>query len=434
MTKKHSLQLVLNEIRKSDDPTLLECTFVVLDYEKSNNNVVVSREVALQGAKTLLNKPIVAAYREVEEPNTNTDNFGSHEDYLSVNRYGDLTIKTDTEAIGVFTTEGYETVVNVDGKDKTVLAADAVLWRTRFSDACDLLLEWYDRGININTSCEYLYSNYSFKDGVEYHHSPIYFEGHAVLASENRGETSEVLPAYESSKLLSFNEINKFNKLVAQAIDQQKDALKEVKNMEEKEVIQEEVKEEQVTEEVVTETPAEEVKEEVVEPEKVEEPSVEAPVENEEVTALKSELAQLKEELSKVKAEKDSLHEQFNSATEKLTQLNSQVLELQPFKEQVESETFAKSLNAKKDFYSAKFTALNAKEKFDSEEVQALVGKTVFETEEGKEAILQLNTMLVEMVEVKTEVTNEPSLIKEVASKRENLIPSATDFDSRYGA
>lgn len=434
MTKKHSLQLVLNEIRKSDDPTLLECTFVVLDYEKSNNNVVVSREVALQGAKTLLNKPIVAAYREVEEPNTNTDNFGSHEDYLSVNRYGDLTIKTDTEAIGVFTTEGYETVIKVNGEDKTVLAADAVLWQTRFSDACDLLMEWYDRGININTSCEYLYSNYSFKDGVEYHHSPIYFEGHAVLASENRGETSEVLPAYDSSKLLSFNEINKFNKLVAQAINQNKDALKEVKNVEEKEVVQEEiiVKEEQVVEEVVAETPAEEVKEEVVEPEKVEEPSVEAPAED--VEALKSELAQLKEELSKVKSEKDSLHEQFNSATEKLTQLNSQVEALKPFKEQVDQEAHKKALNEKKDFYSAKFKALNAKEKFDTEEVQALVSKTVFETEEAKDAILQLNTMLVEMVEVKTEVTTEPSLIKEVASKRENLIPAATDFDSRYSS
>lgn len=483
MTKKHTLNLVLNEIKQSEDPTIIPCTFIVLDYEKSGNNVIVDREVALEGGKTLLNKPIVAAYKEVDEANTKTDNFRSHEQYLGEDRYGDLTVKSDAGAIGVFTSEGYEITINIDGEERVVMAADAVLWYSRFTDACDLLIEWYNSGIKINTSCEYLYSNFSFQDGVEYHHSPIYFEGHAILASENRGEQELVLPAYESSKLLSFNEINKFNKLVAQAINQVK---KEDENMElfkkVNELSHEDIRsllyaqldpsmgqntyswvsdvyetyfianlysyeegneydkhfkfnytknENEVTVDLESKSEVV-VKRDWVEVTEVQTLETSLNEKSEKVGELTSKVTELETQINTAKIEKDNISKQFNEATEKLTQLNSQVEALQPFKEQVETESFEKALNEKQDFYSAKFTALNAVEKFESEEVQALVGKTVFESEEGTDAILQLNTMLVEMVEIKTEVKHESTPIREVASKRENLIPASNDFDSRY--
>lgn len=494
MNKKHQLNLILNEIKQSDDPTILPCTFIVLDYEKSGNNAIVTKDVALDGGKTLINKPIVAKYNEVEEANTKTDNFGSHEQYLGEDRYGNLTIKSDTVPIGVFTTEGYEMTVNIDGEEKEVMAADAVLWRTRFSDACDLLLEWYESGIKINTSCEYLYSNYSFQDGIEYHHSPIFFEGHAVLASENRGSQELVLPAYESSKLLSFNEINKFNKLVAQAINQnskeEKEEMKYFKKVNElshsdiRSLLYAQLdatlsdreysyiadvyetyfvanlykyneednleydkyykfnyskgENDTVTVDFDSKTEVT-IKRDWVEVTEFETIQNELATKNTKVEELttqlnekETKLSELEAQLNTISTEKEEIAKQFNSASEKIIQLNSKVEELAPFKEQLEKEKLEKSLNEKREFYSAKFKALNAIEKFESEEVQELVNKSVFDNEEGSQAILQLNSMLVDMVVLEKEVKNEDTVIREVSSKRENLIPTPEDFDSRY--
>lgn len=495
MTKRHKLNLVLNEIKQSDDPTIIPCTFIVLDYEKSGNNVIVDKDVALEGGKTLINKPIVAKYNEVEEANTKTDNFGSHEQYLGKDRYGNLTVKSDTVPIGVFTTEGYELAVNINGEEKKVMAADAVLWRTRFSDACDLLLEWYESGLTINTSCEYLYSNYSFQDGVEYHFSPIYFEGHAVLASENRGNQEIVLPAYESSKLLSFNEINKFNKLVAQAINQESKEEKENMKLFKKvfELSHSDVRSllytqlEQILSSgeyswisdvydtyfivniykydsendsleydkyykfdysrgendsisINAESKAEvQLKRDWVEVTQFEQIQNELTEKSTKVEELSSQLndkstkiTELESQVNTATTEKEKIEKQFNEATEKLTQLKTQVEELKPFRNQVEQEKLQKAVNEKKDFYSAKFKALNAIEKFDSEEVQNLIKQSVNESDEGKQAVLQLNTMLVEMVVVEKEQKSEETVIRELSSKRENLIPDGDDFESRY--
>lgn len=497
LTKKHTLNLVLNEIQQSDDPTVIPCTFIVLDYEKSGNNVVVSKEVALEGGKTLINKPIVAAYEEVEEPNTKTDNFKGHEQYLGEDRYGNTTIKSNTVPIGVFTTEGYEMIVNINGEDREVMAADAVLWRTRFSDACDLLLEWYENGITINTSCEYLYSNYTYQDGVEYHYSPIYFEGHAVLASENRGSQELVLPAYESSKLLSFNEINKFNKLVAQAINQngkeEKEQMKFFKKLNElshsdirsllyaqlDETLSDREysyisdvyetyfvvnlykiddedsleydkyfkynysKNDNDTVTIDFDSKVEvTIKRDWVEVTEFENIQNELSAKTAKVEELsgqlnekETKLTELEKQLNDVKSEKEQIADKFNNATDTIIQLNSKVDELAPYKEQVEKEKLEKILNENKEHYSVRFKALNAMEKYETEEVQELINKSVYDNEEGKEAISQLNAMLVDMVDVtivEKVVKNEDTVIREVSSKREDLIRDPDDFDSRF--
>ena len=494
LTKKHKLNLVLNEIKQSEDPTILPCTFIIMDFDKSGNNVVVEESVALEAGKTLLNKPIVASYIEVEEANTKTDNFEGHNQYIGENRYGELTVKSDTTPIGVFTTEGYKMTVNVDGVDKEVMVADAVLRRTRFSDACDLLLEWYESGIKINTSCEYLYSNFSYQDGVEYHYSPIYFEGHAILASENRGDQEIVLPAYESSKLLSFNEINKFNKLVAQAINQK--GKEEKENMEffkkvyelshsdirsllysQLESLLGEKEYSYISDvyesyfvvnlykydendnleydkyfkfnyskgenDVITvdgESKVEvTIKRDWVEVSEFETIQNELFAKTSEIDNLTSQLNDkevkvndLEQQLNTLSEEKQTVEEKFNSASETIIQLNSKVEQLTPFKEQLEKEQLEKALNEKKEFYSVKFKALNALDKFEAEDVQELISKSVYENEEGKNAILQLNSILVDMVVLKDEGNTEGTVIRETSSKREGLIPASDDFESRF--
>ncbi|KAA6472251.1 coiled-coil domain-containing protein [Bacillus swezeyi] len=459
--KKKYFQLQLNEIKQTDDPTKLSCTFIIFDFETSHNNTVISKEVALDASPTIINKPIVAKYHEVEGINTVTDALGSHEAYLGTDKHGELEVKTDTTPIGVFTSEGYIMEIDTPEGKKEVLAADAVLWSSRFSDACELLLEWYSRGININTSCEILYSNYSVKNGIEYIETPIYLEGHAILNSEKRGEHDVVLPAYDSSRLVSFNEMQKFEKLIAQAAIQEKqkegekvDKFKKVFELSHSDIRSLiynqldptlESNEESYIADVYdtyfivniyswsednsydkyykvnytkngdtltidldskTEVFLKRNWEEVV-PEEVQ--------------------SQLNERDTKI----SELSKQFNEASEKLVQLNSIVEELKPFKEKYEKAEFEKRVQEKKEFYKSKFEALNAEEKFETEEVQNLILASAKDSEET-DKILQLNSMLVDLVDHATDQNG--MFIRELSNKREKLLKDDDSFDSRYSS
>lgn len=467
--KKKVFQLQLNEIKKTDDPTKLPCTFIIFDFETSHNNTVISKEVALDASPTIINKPIVAKYHEVEGINTATDALGSHEAYLGTDKHGELEVKTDTTPIGVFTSEGYIIEIDTAEGKKEVLAADAVLWSSRFSDACELLLEWYSRGININTSCEILYSNYSVKDGIEYIEAPIYLEGHAILNSEKRGEHDIVLPAYDSSRLVSFNEMQKFEKLVAQAANQEKQ--KEGEKVDKFKKVFEpshsdiraliynqldptlESNEESYIADVYdtyfivniyswsednsydkyykinyakngdTLTIDFDSKIEVFLKRNWEEVVPEE---------IQSQLNEKDTTISKLSEQFNEIKEKFNTASEKLVQLNSALEELKPFKEQHEKAEFEKRVQEKKEFYKSKFEALNAEEKFETEEVQNLILASAKDSEETDKAILQLNSMLVDLVD--HEADQDEVFIRELSSKREKLLKEDDSFESRYSS
>ncbi|PGZ96956.1 hypothetical protein COE51_16425 [Bacillus pseudomycoides] len=484
MQKKRKLNLLLKQLNSTiEDPTIIKCTFIIMDFEKSGNNVIVDKETALEAGKTLLNKPIVTFYQPPTEPNTRTDNLGDHEMYIGEDRNGNMVVKSNTVPIGVFTSEGYETTISVNGEDKEVMAADAVLWRSRFPDAIDLIEEWFHGGVDVVTSCEYLYSNFSFQDGVEYHHSPIFFEGHCVLASSDRGDQKAVTPAYDSSKLLSINQINKFNRLVAQAINQKDKEesntmkyFKKVCELSHSDIrsllyaqLDPTLGESEYSwisdvydtyfvsniysyadgneydkyfkfsytkdNDVVTinfDSKSEvALKRDWVEVTQVQQMQNQLDEKTQKVKELETQLNTANSKADTLSTEKEAITKQFNSASEKIVELSTQVEELKPFKNQVEKETLDKALNEKKDYYSAKFNALNAAEKFEAEEVQDLISKSIFENEEGKQAILQLNTMLVDMVTIQSN-ENAGTIIRETSSKRENLIPTDDDFDSRY--
>lgn len=408
--KRHVFDIKLNSITDTDNPTRKECEFILHDFDVSHNNAFISKETALKTLHTLKDMPIVCKYYPVSESGQNDDSLGDHGVYLDKDREsGELMLGLNTTPIGVFTESAYITTVKDNlGNEKEVVAGKGILWASRFPNAIGLLKEWKDSGVEVVSSMEILYDSFLFKDGVEEILSYIY-EGHCVLNSEDRGNHAKVYPAYDVSKL---------TKLVAQAINQEKES-KEVEEMEEKQSLQEV---EEISEEVVVEQQEEN---QYTNDENQE-------LENEEIKSLQNEVNDLKNSISLLEGENKSLQEKFNEATEKLTQLNSQVEELKPFKDQVEQEKLEKALNEKKEFYSAKFKALNAVDKFDSEEVQELVKKSINETDEGKQAILQLNTMLVEMVVVEKEVKTEDTVIRELSSKRENLIPTGDDFESRY--
>jgi predicted nuclease with TOPRIM domain len=151
---------------------------------------------------------------------------------------------------------------------------------------------------------------------------------------------------------------------------------------------------------------------------------------NTKIEDLTTQLNTANESITTLTTEKEKIEKQFNDATDKITSLNSKVEEMSPIVEKYNNNLVEKAVNEKKEYYSTKFKAVNGMDKFDSEEVQNLIKKSINENDEGKSAILSLNTMLVDMVQVKAE--DKQSMVKEKASKQENLIPTGSDFESRY--
>ncbi|MGK4040939.1 hypothetical protein AB0Y20_01460 [Heyndrickxia oleronia] len=465
--KRHVFDIQLNSITDTDNPTKKECEFILHDFEVSHNNAFISKTTAEKTLHTLKDMPIVCQYFPVSEAGAKDDALGTHGAYLDEDRdTGESFVGLNTIPIGVFTEDAYITTIQDEyGNDKEVVAGKGILWASRFPNVIGLLKEWKDAGIPVVSSMEILYDSYLFKDGVEEILSYVY-EGHCVLNSENRGNHSKVYPAYDVSKL---------NKLVAQAINQH---TKEGDNMDKFkkifELSHDDIRTQLYNEldptlgertyswiadvfdsyfvaniysyadgnefdkyfkfnytksdtdvnidfDSKTEVFLKRNWEEVV-PEDIQA----------QLNEKDNSITTLKNQLNTLSAEKENIEKKFNNASETIIQLNTQVEELTPFKNQVEQDKLEKALNEKKEFYSAKFKALNATDKFNEETVQDLVSKTVLDNEEGQKAILQLNTMLVDMVVVEKQTKTEDPVIREISSKRENLIPASDDFESRY--
>ena len=472
--RKKTFDIQLNSLSETDNPTKVEVEFIIHDFEVSHNNTLIRKETAEKALPTLKNCPIVAKYYPVSSPGAGDDALGSHEAFLDQDREtGKPIIGLNTVPIGVFTEPAYIKTIVENGQEKEVVAGKGVLWASRFPNVIGLLKEWMNEGIQIYSSMEILYDEYYVKDGVEEILNYVY-EGHCVLNSEERGGHAKVYPAYDVSKL---------TRLVAQAMqNEQQSVNKEDKNVENfrkvlelshsdirsllyqelAKVLSEEeymnswivdVWDDRFVYEIwmdgegvqyfeVPYTKSEnsvtidfENKSQVVEQRqwiKVEEiQNLQAQLEEKE-NEIKSVHAQLEEANSTIqslKAENEELKNKYNEVTEKLVALNASVEELSAIKEKYEKQQFEKALKEKLDYYQAKFEAVNAKDKFESEEIQNLIRLSVNDNEEGRNAILQLNSILVEMVQpIKSD---ENTGIKEFASKQGKLIPEG-DFDSRY--
>ncbi len=476
--RRHLFEIQLNAISDSDNPTKKDCEFILHGFDISHNYAFIAKDTAEKTLHTLKGMPIVARYYSKSSHEADDDALGSHEMYFDKDRdTGDDIISMGTVPIGVFTEDAYITTIkDNEGNDKEVVAGKGILWASRFPNVVGLLKEWVDEGVTVVSSMEILYDSYKVDNGITEILNYVY-EGHCILNSSERGNHKKVYPAYDESKL---------TKLVAQAVEINNKQLssKEGEEMEKFKKVFElshgdirsllysvldpklekaysyisDVYESYFVANIYSYAEGNEYDkyfkfnytksdnaveidmdskkevfmkrnwEEVV-PEEVQSQLNEK---DETITTLQTQLNEVNGTVETLKTEKEELQTQFNSTTETLTQLNSQLEELKPYKDQVEQEKYEKALSEKKELYSAKFSALGATEKFESEEVQELVVKAVNEDEEGKQAIFQLNSMLVDMVELKIESKEENPAIREVSSKRENLIPANDSFESRY--
>lgn len=458
----------MNSLSETDNPTRVEAEFILHDFELSANYTIIPKEAAKKALPTLQNMPIVAKYYPVSKPGAKDDALGGHEMTIGVDREtGEEIIQLNTVPIGVFTEPAYITTITDEyGNEKEVVAGKGILWASRFPNVIGLLKEWIDEGITIYSSMEILYDSYLVEEGITTILNYI-FEGHCLLNAEIRGNHNKIYPAYDVSKL---------TKLVAQAMEQDKNKRKEEgEKMSFKKVF--ELSHSDIRAklyEKLDKTLGEEEFAWIVDvyddyfianiyslAENNEydkffkfnytktEDDVEIDFESKVEVFLKrnweevipddvqqqlnekdEKIEKLEKELNEIKQEKDEIEKQFNEATEKLTELNSIVKELESYKEKYEKEQFEKALAEKKEYYFDKFSALNAMDKYNSKEVQELIIKSVKDDEEGREAILQLNSMLVDLVKVDKK---NKGVIRETASKREDLLPDEDSFDARYG-
>lgn len=468
--KNGQVKMSLNSLSTvENDPTILHAKLIVHDFEVSGNNQIITEEVASDNIQTLVGKRICCKYINRED-NYGEDALGSHEEIESKDRDGNETIITDTMAIGFIEEVYIDTYIDENGIEKKVVFAEAIIWNDdKYKDVVGLLKEWLERGIKINMSVEYLYFNYSLKDGIEYIQSPIIYVAHTLLNSENRGDVIEILPSYDCATLLSFNELQTWNKAVA-SLKINKNSLEEPKKEEEvmenkflkalnelsigdlrlsiitalgdvmtgneyenmwisnygifsesKYFIYETYEDSKWVNYKVTYTIGEgdSIILDYANKEKVEGQYTYVSINELEVS--KNTLVELKKANEKIGELEKSLNEktleksnnektvkEFDELTNKLLALNSQVESMKPIVDKYNKEVFEKSLNEATENYKNKFKGVNALDVFEEESTQTLIKESLNSDEKIKtNAIFSLNKLIVDNVKSISEATIE---------------------------
>lgn len=430
---KNIINMSLNSISKTNNPSQLEAIFVVHDFKRSWNNAIITKEVCEANMHYLVGQYICCKYVPKYE-NNGEDALGNHEAYLDINRdTGEEMVATGTVPIGHITEVYIAEGETSDGTIGEVFYCKATLWLNKFYNVLSFLNEMVENGINVPCSVEYGYTNFIMQDGVRYDQSPIYYEALCILNPIDRGDVKQVLPAYDSSKFKGFS----FNEAIQVDIENNMNTKQEEgeTKVENENITVEEVKEETVEQEEVNveteentevetvEENAETEAEEVQEEEAVEENTTEEEQPKEEVVVdevLTSENAKLKEELVSEKEEKLTLVQEIAS-------LKKQIEELIPFKAKVEEMEYNEKLQEVVSQYKDKFTALNALDKFETDEVQALVKETL-DAEKSVNAKLSLADMLVNLAtnSFSKEEKASDTMIKESCSKKvKSLVPTS---------
>lgn len=479
MDKSRKINLVMNSLKvDKTDPTKVHFSMSILDAETSQNNVKVGANGMISLANSVKGMPLVTKLIK-NDKDRSMDDFGDHEVYMGKDRDGNDSLERDTIAIGAFTSEGYIEKQTIDGNEVDVLMGDGVLWASRYPDIVNLISEMFEEGIKLNTSSEYKYKDFTFdEDNVEIHDGDLYFEGIAVLGSNY----NYVAPAYESATFTSLNEsqVDKFNLLVAQAINNtegEKEDLKTQTNKVSFDYIRRET-ESQIksyltdveylwvndvtTEDVVIATEFNSgyenyqfkysmVNDEVV----VDLESKIKVTESREwkivTNTLETKVSELETKLNEVvegkqaleskvdelSTGKEELANQLNEANDVIVKLNETVAELTavnaelaPFKEQVELSQKESKVAEVSEAFEAKFNAMEGQEVFKSEEVQALLLNAVEDGEVGLNAKLKLNEKVLELASAKLEKSPSVNQMLNSNKKRDfkELVKDDTDI------
>lgn len=180
-------------------------------YDDKNLNGVMLpykgyEESALECAKTLINMPVQAKYKKIN----NLDDLGSHEMYILPT--GE--IEWGTESVGTHTNVEIkeETVTTVSGETKVLpcLFAQCRIWK-RNKNIVSAIKRLYESENGLNTSWEISTTSYEYKHGTKIL-TEYEFIGNTFLGSTTT-------PAYNgTSKTLSLSALTEQELLVAEAL------------------------------------------------------------------------------------------------------------------------------------------------------------------------------------------------------------------------
>lgn len=483
--KLESFSKVYNE-NNIEDPTLIKATFIILEVDSvSGNDEIITKEEALKMSPTMALKPLVCQYTPTTNYIIPDDHFGSHGKVKdSFRKNGTEFITTNSFAIGVSKDGCYISTIEKDGQTVEVLKCDYYLWLTRYLNICSLMEDIYNSGTDLYSSCEYIYKaeDVDAIEGIKYPKNLI-FEGHCLLGSRNDGSIVE--PAFEVSKMTTFNE--KWTSVLNETIN------KTLNNKEEKEMAFK--KEDWIT--IVnelshgdtqsmiytslskimtadefygvwisdydiydtyfiysnyegdayihykvnyTKTDTEVTVDYVnkiavkwtdlwVEVSESASAITDAvtnveTIMNEKIIEKDNSIKSLNDKITNLEGEKVSLNEKYTKASDTITSLNEKVTELQPIADNYNKDQYEKQLNEKQSYYKNKFTSLNAIDKFNSEEIQNLIVKSLNEIE-AKE---KLSDVLIELVPITNEIVKEKSNIT-IPSEAVKTLNSMADIE-----
>jgi hypothetical protein len=195
----------------AENDLYLEITNRLCYYDDKNlNNVMLPykgfEESALENAKTLINMPVQAKYKKIN----NMDDLGSHE--MHVLPTGEIEFLTESIGTHISIEIKDDTVTTVSGDTKTLpcLFAKCRIWK-RNSNMIAAVKRLYESDGGLNSSWEISTSEYEYKAGVKI------LKDYAFLANTFLGSTTT--PAYNgTSKAISLSSLSEDELLVAEAL------------------------------------------------------------------------------------------------------------------------------------------------------------------------------------------------------------------------
>lgn len=195
----------------AENDLYLEITNRLCYYDDKNlNNVMLPykgfEESALENAKSLINMPVQAKYKKIN----NMDDLGSHEMHVLPN--GEVEFLTESIGTHISIEIKDDTVTTVSGDTKTLpcLFAKCRIWK-RNSNMIAAVKRLYESDGGLNSSWEISTSEYEYKAGVKI------LKDYAFLANTFLGSTTT--PAYNgTSKAISLSSLSEDELLVAEAL------------------------------------------------------------------------------------------------------------------------------------------------------------------------------------------------------------------------
>lgn len=412
-----------NSIEVVEDENVLILNARVLDFKKSPNGWGITEEVCEKYMHTIIGKHIVTKYF------VDTDTLGGHEDNKQKFRLGDFDIPhKDTNSIGTVLDVWIDWIDENDESKGKAMYVKCTLMVLEHINEVTLIQEWLEKGIKVNLSVEWFYSESVVIDGVEWIANPT-FSNICVLNSESKNGKQVIKGNYDVAEL-GINLLDEMNNAILKDFkmnneegDRMKNRLLEALNglsvdeitsgiysALEKIMTAEEYYDVYVWDiypddkyfltrnwndewgiykkydYTVAEDGAITVKEGVLV--KKEEVFVPVSVMNEKINEVQAELEKANEERAAMESSANEIKVELETkiatlevdnsllSTEKQS-LSDMVNELSVYKEKQEKQEYEEKLNAKITYYEAKFNEVGEVEKFNSEEIQLKIKEMV---------------------------------------------------------